>query len=215
MVDEIVLVFPSSVTHTIPEVRTEFIDHVTRTKKKATKEAAISTVLLPITLVIDTVAAIIWPFGGLFEVDAVWAYASIKGWNASRVITKRLGNRKSLFGKYGGKERDLFLEFRQDEKMEVLRRYLAEACHKQDPAMFDSAGVPPTELEVMKAIGWSPVIRGKTGGIREEGETGWADEEWQQMMFKEDFRATMEKGAGSWKKWCQKFEKNPAKALKK
>ena len=214
-VDEIVLVFPSSVTLTIPEVRIEFIDQVTRTKKKATKEAAISTILLPITLAIDTLAAIIWPFGGLFEVDAVWAYASIKGWNTSRIVTKRLGDRKSMFGKYGGKERDLILHFQQDEKMDVLRRYLAEACHKKDPRMFDSAGVPPTELEVMKAIGWNPVVRGKYGDMRAEGETGWTDEEWQQVMFKEDFRATIEKGAGSWKKWCQKFEKNPDRALKK
>ncbi|KAF8856605.1 hypothetical protein BDZ45DRAFT_460062 [Acephala macrosclerotiorum] len=171
-VNEIVLVYPSSVTHTIPEVRFEFIAQITRTKKKASKEAAISTILLPVTFTIDTFAAVIWPFGGLFEIDAVWAYASIKGWNTSRVVTKRLGARESIFRKYGGKEPALYLRFQQDEKMDVLRRYLAECCHKKDPKMFDSAGPPPTETQVMKAIGWSPVVRGKTGGERGEGETG-------------------------------------------
>lgn len=193
------LVFPHSVTHTIPEVKTEFIDQVNRTKKKASKQAAISTVLLPVTLAFDTLITIIWPFGGLFEVDAVWAYASIKGWRTSRVVTKRLGERKSVFGKYGGKEKELYLQFQQEEKMSVLTRYLAEVCHKKDPGMFESAGVPPNETEVMNAIGWRPVVRGKNGGVREEGETGWADEEWQQEIFKDDFRVTMEKGAGTWK----------------
>ncbi|RDW56423.1 hypothetical protein BP5796_13172 [Coleophoma crateriformis] len=214
-VDEIILVFPSSVTHTIPEVRSNFIAQVTRTKKKASKEAVISTILLPVTLAIDTFAAVIWPFGGLFEIDAVWAYASIKGWNTSRVITKRLGARESKFGKYGGTERVLHLRFQQDEKMDVLTRSLAEACHKKNPQMFDSVGRPPTETEVTKAIGWTPVVRGSTGGVRNEGETGWDDEEWQRVVFRDDFKATMKKGAGSWEKWCKKFEKSPEKALKK
>ncbi|KUJ06945.1 uncharacterized protein LY89DRAFT_372825 [Mollisia scopiformis] len=214
-VDEIVLISPTSVTHTIPEIRDEFVAQITRTKKKATKEAAISTFLLPVTLTIDTLAAIVWPFGGLFEIDVVWAYASIKGWNTSRIITKRLGARDSAFGKYGGKERDLYLRFQQDEKMEVLSKYLAECCHKKNPRMFDSAGVPPTEIEVMRAIGWTPVVRGRTGGERQEGETGWADEEWQSVVFEDDFKATMERGAGSWSKWCEKFEKKPEKMLKK
>ncbi|CZR61571.1 uncharacterized protein PAC_11468 [Phialocephala subalpina] len=214
-VDEIVLVFPSSVTHTIPEVRSEFIAQINRTKKKASKEAAISTFLLPITLAIDTFAAVIWPFGGLFEIDAVWTYASVKGWHTSLVMQKRLGARDSRFGIYGGKERNLYIRFQQDEKMNVLRRYLAECCHKKDPKMFDSAGPPPTETQVLNAIGWAPVVRGKTGGVRVEGENGWDDEEWQRTAFKNDFRATMEKGANSWGKWAGRFEKNPEKVLKK
>jgi hypothetical protein len=202
------------VTQTIPEVRDEFIAQISRTNKKAAKATAISAVLLPVTLVIDTFAAVIWPFGGLLEIDAVWFYASAKGWNTSRIITKRLGARESIFGKWGGTEKDLYLRFQQDQKIEVLRRYLAEYCHRKGPKMFDSAGVPPTETSVMSAIGWSRVRRGKTGGKRTEGETGWADEEWQSSEFKDDFRATMEKGAGSWVKWCKKFEKHPEKTLK-
>lgn len=207
-------------TQTISEVRGEFIAQITRTQRKAAKDTAISTVLLPVTLVIDTFAAVIWPFGGLFEIDAVWFYASAKGWNNSRVITKRLGARGSMFGKWGGTERDLHLGSMQNEKIEVLRQYLADCCHKKNPKMFDSEGVPPTEGKVMDAIGWNPVRRGKTGGERVkgvEGETGfaWADEEWQKSEFRDDFRATIEKGAGSWGKWCKKFEKHPDKMLKK
>ncbi|KAL2061203.1 hypothetical protein VTL71DRAFT_7476 [Oculimacula yallundae] len=217
-VDEIVLVFTDNATHTIPEIRDEFIAQITRTKKRAAKESAISTILLPITLVIDTLAAVIWPFGGLLEIDAVWWYAATKGWYTSRRITKRLGTRESRFKEYGGKERDLFLRFHQDADVEVLRVYVAEACHKRNPAMFDSVGVPPTETEVAKAIGWKPVLRGKTGGKREAGELGgfeWADEEWQRFVFAVDLKAVAEKGARSWERWGKKFEKKPDKALKK
>ncbi|KAI6715259.1 hypothetical protein JHW43_002236 [Diplocarpon mali] len=214
-VDEIVLVYPNWATQTIPEVHSELIARVDRAKKRASKEAAISTILLPVTLAIDTVAVVIWPFGGLFEVDAVWAYASIKGWNTSRVITKRLGVRDSRLGKYGGTERDLRLRFHEDAELDMLRRYLADACHKKNPQMFPSAGVPPTDTEVRNAIGWKPVVRGSTGGARAEGETGWDDEEWQKTAFAADFKATMERGAISWGHWCTKFEKKPEKMLKK
>ncbi|KAI9050949.1 hypothetical protein LZ554_005060 [Drepanopeziza brunnea f. sp. 'monogermtubi'] len=214
-VDEIVLIYPGSVQQTVPEIHAEFIARIGRSKKRATRDAAISTALLPVTLVIDTVAVVFWPFGGLFEVDAVWAYASIKAWNTSRVITKRLGVRESRFGRFGGTERDLRLRFHEEAKVDVLRRSLADACHRADPQMFESAGVPPTETEVIKAIGWVPVRRGKTGGEREEGETGWADEEWQRAAFGKDYRASMDRGAESWVKWCKKFEKNPEKMLKK
>lgn len=213
--DQIILVFPDSVTHTIPEVRDEFIAQITRTKMRAAKESAISTFLLPVTLIIDTFAAVIWPFGGLFEIDAVWCYAATKGWYTSRKMTKRLGVRESRFKEYGGTERDLFLRFHQDADLEVLRQYIAEACHKKNPSMFDSVGVPPTETEVAKAIGWKPVVRGKTGGKREEGETGWADEEWQRIVFADDLKDVAVKAARSWEHWGKKFEKKPDKALKR
>lgn len=214
-VDEIVLVYPESITHTIPEARDEFVAQIGRTKKHAAKASAISTFLLPVTLAIDTLAVVVWPFGGLFEIDAVWCYAATKGWYTSRKITKRLGTRESRFKEYGGTERDLFLRFHQDNDVEVLRRYIAEACHKRNPAMFDSMGVPPTEAEVARAIGWKPVVRGKMGGLREEGENGIADEEWQRVLFADDLKAVAEKGARSWEKWGKKFEKKPDKALKK
>ncbi|CZT04537.1 uncharacterized protein RAG0_10957 [Rhynchosporium agropyri] len=217
-VDEIVLVYPDNITQTIPEVRNEFIAQVTRTKKRAAKESVISTLLLPVALVIDTIAVVIWPFGGLLEIDAVWCYAATKGWHTSRRITKRLGTRQSRFNEYGGKERDLFLRYHQDADMEVLQRYVAEACHKMNPAMFDSVGVPPTETEVAKAIGWRPVLRGKTGELRREGDGEgfmWADEEWQRAVFADDLKAVAEKGARSWEGWGRRFEKKPDKALKK
>ncbi|KAK0099345.1 hypothetical protein ONS95_006294 [Cadophora gregata] len=214
-VNEIVLVYPNTVTHSIPEVRDEFIAQITRTKRRAAKETAISTFLLPVTLVIDTFAAVFWPFGGLLEIDAVWCYAATRGWYTSRKITKRLGARESRFKQYGSTERDLFLRFHQDPEIEVLQRYVAEACHKKNPDMFDSAGVPPTETDVAKAIGWRPVVRGKAGGMRAEGETGWADEEWQRVVFADDLKAVSERVAISWGHWGKKFEKKPDKALKR
>lgn len=214
-VDKIILVFPTSVTHTIPDIRDEFVAQIARTKRRAAKESAISTFLLPVALIIDTLAAVIWPFGGLFEIDAVWWYAATKGWHTSRKITKRLGNRESMFKQYGGTDRDLFLRFHQDPDVDVLRRYVAEACHKKNPAMFDSVGVPPTETEVANAIGWKPIVRGKTGGKKEEVETRWADEEWQRVVFvADDLKAVAEKASRSWEHWGKKFEKQPDKALK-
>lgn len=202
-------------TQSIPQVRDEFIAQITRTKKQAAKEAAISTALLPVTLVIDTFAAVIWPFGGLFEIDAVWAYSSIKEWHTSRAIIKRLSSRESRFGRFGGIEPSLLLRMQQAKNLEVLERYLAECCHRRNPKVFGSAGVPPTETEVMKAIGWEPCVRGTTGGPRLVGEANCDDEEWQRRVFRDDFRATLEKEARSWGKWCEKFEKDPVKALKK
>ncbi len=67
------------------------------------------------------------------------------------------------------------MRFHEDEAVEVMRRYLVESCHSWNPKMFDSEGVSPTESQVMEVIGWSPVVRGATGGARTEGETGWAD----------------------------------------
>ncbi|KAH7327423.1 hypothetical protein BKA65DRAFT_566892 [Rhexocercosporidium sp. MPI-PUGE-AT-0058] len=214
-VDEIVLVFPNTVTHTIPEVRKEFIAQITHTKRRAAKESAISTLLLPVTLIIDTFAAVIWLFGGLFEIDAAWWYTATKGWHTSRKVTKRLGTRESRFKEYVDTERDLFLRFHQDVDIEVLERYVAEACRMRNPAMFDSVGVPPTENEVAKAIGWKPVVREKIGVKREEGEIGWADEEWQRVCFVDDLKAVAEKGARNWERWVKWFEKKPDKALKK
>lgn len=67
----------------------------------------------------------------------------------------------------------------------------------------------------MKAIGWSPVVRGRNSQERVYGVTGWADEEWQRRVFRDDFRAIVGKAAAGWVKWCKKFEKNPEKALRK
>jgi len=99
--------------------------------------------------------------------------------------------------------------------MEILRRYLVEKCHLMDPKMFRSEGVPPTETEVMEAIGWRPVIRVPHGEKRMQGELNWDDENWQMRGFKEDFEKMMKKGAKSWGRWCKRFGKDPEKAVKK
>lgn len=72
------------------DVHGEFTAHLARTKAKARKHSAISSALFIPSLVIDTLAAVIWPFGGLAEIDGVWMYASIKGYLTARSVTKRL-----------------------------------------------------------------------------------------------------------------------------
>lgn len=93
-VKELILIHPASVlTHQSPEkVQGEFKDQLARTKRKARKHSVISVALFVPSLVIDTLAAVIWPFGGLAEIDGVWAYASISAYLTARNVSKRLSN---------------------------------------------------------------------------------------------------------------------------
>ncbi|KAI9714300.1 MAG: hypothetical protein M1820_000261 [Bogoriella megaspora] len=108
---------------------------------------------------------------------------------------------------FGGllEEAELHLKFVESSRLDVLARYLAEKCHERDPKLFHSVGVPPTETDVLEAIGWSP---SHTGG-------NWEDEQWEITEVKDDVRSTMKKGAREFDKWAKAFEKNPEKALKK
>lgn len=94
-VNELILIHPASVlANQSPEViHEEFTDQLARTKRKAAKHSLISAALFVPGIVIDTLAVVIWPFGGLAEIDAVWAYASISAWLAARSVSKRLSDK--------------------------------------------------------------------------------------------------------------------------
>lgn len=203
--EEIILVYPSSVHGTQEEIRTEFVNSMMRSKSKAQRDAIIATGLLPVSAAIDILATFVWPFGGLLEIDAVWAFSSIRGAKMARSTTKRLTSSNS-----GGKddESKLRLTFTPSPRLEILGKYLATRCHEQDAKLFPSHGVPPTETTVLEAIGWSP---SQTGGQSKN----WEDEQWEITEVKDDIKAVMTKGAREWDRWCKAFEQNPEKAMKK
>lgn len=204
--EELILVYPNSLPGTEAEIREEFVNTVLRSKSKAQKDAIIATGLFPVAVVIDTLAVFIWPFGGLAEIDAVWAVCSIRGAKRARSVTKRLNSTTPDHSKPDGSK--LNLTFTPSQRLEVLRQYLAAECHKRDPQLFKSEGLAPTEGKVLQALGWKPSLTG--------GETrNWEDEKWELQVVKEDLRLTMGKGGKEWAKWCKKFEKDPEKALKK
>lgn len=213
--EELVLVHPNSLPGTADEVQREFINSLQRSKKRAYRDAIIATVLFPVAVAIDTVAVIIWPFGGLAEIDAVWAICSIRGAKRVRAVTKRLDpitspeeNEKPA--KHDDKK--LKLIFMPTERLEVLRRYLAAECHKRDPVLFKlvGEGIAPTEAQVLEALGWTPSQNTTNGETR-----NWEDEQWEVRQAKEDLQLTMRKGAKEWMRWCNTFKKKPNKALKK
>lgn len=91
-VNELILIHPASVlqNHTPEDVHQEFTAQLARTKRKAATHSVISVALFPPAIAIDTLAVIFWPFGGLAEIDGVWAYASLSGYLTARSVTKRL-----------------------------------------------------------------------------------------------------------------------------
>jgi len=210
---EMVLIYPSSYHATPEQVKTEFINSMMRSKSKAQRDAIIATGLLPVSAAIDILATVIWPFGGLLEVDGVWAYSSIRGAKTARSVTKRLtSSTKHGVMHHETEEQEmqgdkLRMDFRQDPRMEVLHRYLSSLCTKRDAKVFPSVGTATTESEVLEAIGWAP---SQTGG-----EKNWEDEQWETSEVKEDLRNVMGKGAREWDKWVKAFEKSPEKALKR
>lgn len=113
--------------------------------------------------------------------------------------------------------------FEDNAEARVLERYVADWCHKADPARFPSVGVPPSEGDVERSVGWAPVL-GRTlpvpkgaekGKAREAGTPVSGDEEVQRGLFRDDLKAVVEKGAMSWRKRCVKYEKSAVKAAKK
>ncbi|KAF2492674.1 hypothetical protein BU16DRAFT_466467 [Lophium mytilinum] len=200
--EEMVLIYPSTMPGTQEELRAEFVNSMMRSKSKAQRDAVIATGLIPVSFAIDVLATIVWPFGGLLEIDSVWAYSSIRGAKTARSTTKRL---KSSEGGGSGNEQQLRLTFTPSPRLEVLGQYLAARCHERDAKLFASPGVPPTETTVLEAIGWS-----QSGQFK-----NWEDEQWEIAEVKEDIKSVMSKGAREWDKWCKDFEKNPEKAAKK
>ena len=210
---EMVLVYPASYDATPEQVKVEFINSMMRSKSKAQRDAVIATGLLPVTAAIDILATVIWPFGGLLEVDGVWAYSSIRGAKTARSVTKRLTSSTQSGVTHPESEEQemrgdkLHLNFQQDPRIEVLYRYLCSKCTARDPQLFPSRGTATTESEVLEAIGWAP---SQTGG-----EKNWEDEQWETSEVKDDLKNVMSKGAREWDKWCKKFAEDPEKALKK
>ncbi|OCL10582.1 hypothetical protein AOQ84DRAFT_353456 [Glonium stellatum] len=201
---EMVLVCPNTVLGSEEEIRTEFVNPMMRSKSKAQRDAVIATGLIPVSFAIDVLATIIWPFGGLLEIDSVWAYSSIRGAKTARSTTKRLTS--SSHGT--GDENQLQLTFVPSPRLEVLEEYLAARCHERDAKLFASYSVPPTETAVLEAIGWAP---SQIGGESKN----WEDEQWEIAEVKDDIKAVMTKGARGGDKWCKMFEKDPQKTLTK
>ncbi|KAK8246777.1 hypothetical protein HDK90DRAFT_406742 [Phyllosticta capitalensis] len=207
------LVYPSSLPYTPAELRSEFINSMLRTQSKAQRDSIIATGLLPVSVVVDTLIMFVWPFGGLFEADAVWAYSSIRGAKIARSTTKRLQATSEADGAGKAKAKDsdpsLALEFTPSARLAVLQRYLAHRCHERAPALFPyPSGSSPTESEVLEAIAWAP---SQSGGATRN----WEDERWEVQEVKEDFKGIIGKGAREWEKWCRRFEEDPKKAVKK
>ena len=183
-----------------------------RTKTKAQKDAVLATGLLPVSAAIDIMATLVWPFGGLLEIDGVWAYSSIRGAKTARSVTKRLTSSTGTESGSAGPEESgpkLHLNFKQSPRLDVLDKYLAAKCQERDRFMFPRMGSPPTETEVLNAIGWAPSQSGGNDG------KNWEDEQWETQEVKDDVRNTLSKAAKEWEKWCKAFAKNPEEALKK
>ncbi|KAI9816015.1 MAG: hypothetical protein M1827_002007 [Pycnora praestabilis] len=210
--EELVLIYPQSFGQSQEQVRTEFINTMFRSKSKAQKDAVIATGLLPVSAAIDILATLVWPFGGLLEIDSVWAYSSIRGAKTARSVTKRLTS--STQNANSSQSNDvvdgdtLRLAFTPSLRLETLRKYLAARCAERDHSLFPSSGVPPTETEVISAIGWEPT---QSGGSTHN----WEDEQWELTEVKDDLKSVMHKGAKEWDKWCKGFAKDPEKAMKK
>ena len=203
-IEEMILVYPESLGLDENHIREEFVNTMLRTKTKAQRDAVISTGLMPVAYGIDILATFVWPFGGLGEIDTVWAYNSIRGAKTARSVTRRLNSS----GTTGDAEKDqLHLHFTASPRIEILRKYLAADCHKTDSKMFPGFAVSPTETHVLEAIGWSPSQAG--------GQKNWEDEHWEMNDVKDDLRMVMHKSAREWDKWCKAFAKNPEKAMKK
>ena len=212
--EEMVLIYPSSFAASPDQVKAEFINTMMRTKSKAQRDSIIATGLLPVSAGIDLLATVVWPFGGLLEVDGVWAYSSIRGAKTVRSVTKRLTSSSHSGDAHAQTEEQemagdkLHLRFTQSPRLEVLNRYLMSRCRDYDHRRFPSVEVAPTESEVLAAIGWAP---SQTGGAQKN----WEDEQWEIEEVKEDMRNTLGKASKEWDQWCKAFAKNPNKALMK
>lgn len=209
-VEEMLLVYPPTLQLNDQQMREEFVNTMLRTKSKAQRDTIIATGLMPVAYGIDILATLVWPFGGLGEIDTLWAWASFRGAKTARSVTKRLSSASNSPNPHDDYDKDnqLRLTFVHSARTEILARYLAAECHKIDGTLFPDYRTSPTESQVLEAIGWSPSMSG--------GQTrNWEDDEWELSETKDDLKITMHKAAKEWKKWCLLLEKNPEKAAKK
>lgn len=197
--EEMVLIYPPDMGLTEDQIRTEFVNSILRTKSKAQRDAVIATGLLPVTAALDWALMFVgWVFGGALEVDAVWAAASYKGAKTARSVTKRLAS---------SGEDSLKLVVQPSERAAVLTEFLHDKCVAEDHDRFRSHPRVPSAHTVLEAIGW------ESSGKWEN--QNWEDEKWERSQVEKDLSTTMVKAAGGWAKWCDKYEKNPKKAIKK
>ncbi|KAK5204851.1 hypothetical protein LTR41_009387 [Exophiala xenobiotica] len=209
-VEEMVLIYPPTMQLNDQQMREEFVNTMLRTKSKAQRDTIIATGLMPVGYGIDILATFIWPFGGLGEIDTVWAYASFRGAKTARSVTKRLSSSSS------SEKDELKLRFTHSQRIDVLRRYLDAECHKVDSKLFPGYTTSPTESDVLEAIGWTPSERRRASdGGAEDEKRNWEDEAWEMEEVKEDLRSTFHKAAREWRKWCLLLDKDPEKAMKK
>jgi hypothetical protein len=194
-----VLIYPPEMGLSEEQLREEFVNSLMRTKSKAQRDAVIATGLLPVTAALDWALMFVgWVFGGAVEIDAVWAAASYKGAHTARAVTKRIAS--------SGDEA-LKLVFRPSERAAVLAEYLHDKCVAEDHDRFKAHSHGPSAHRVLDVIGW------ETSGRWEN--QSWEDERWERKSVERDLNTTMSKAAGGWKKWCDKYEKNPKRATKK
>ena len=205
--EEMVIVYPPSIGLDEASLREEFINTLLRTKSKAERDSFIATGLLPVAAAVDVALTLVWPFGGLLEVDGVWAFSSIKGAKTARGVTKRLASSTRSGQLDNHQEEQLKLTFAPTSRVEVLHEYLVGQCVERDAKVFHKMGPMPAETEVLDAIGWTPSERSE--------ERNWEDEAWEKDQVREDLRQVFRKAAKAWDKWCKAYAKNPEKAVKK
>lgn len=208
------------------QTHAEFAAQLGRARRRAAAHSLASVALFPPAVALDTLAVVFWPFGGLAEVDAAWAWASISGYLTARSVTRRLDQasmvttvppsaaagaagagsppaeegRPDRYGRQvrfeedlgeeeeeddddeklqgGGRRKSkrspLKVRFVPDEAMATMESYFQEACHRRNPRVFKSPGVPPTQTDVLASMGWWPDRRGRAPGV--EHEEDWDDE---------------------------------------
>ncbi|KAL1616238.1 hypothetical protein SLS54_008531 [Diplodia seriata] len=107
LTDMVIVYPPSSTTGATSDdpaaMRAEFVSSMLRTKTKAQRDAVLATGLLPVSFAVDVLATVVWPFGGLVEMDAVWMYSSMRGAKIARSTTRRLASSSPSASTAGGK----------------------------------------------------------------------------------------------------------------
>lgn len=195
--DKLILFYPAEFPSNPDEMRTEFIDTMMRAKTKAQRDAIIASGLLPAAEAVDILATVVWPFGGLLEIDGVWAYSSIRGAKTAHTLNKRLDGSHP--------DSQLSLKFIPLKQIDLLSHYLECRCHEIDKKKFPTFKIPPNDTELLQAIGWSP----------SDDHASYQDIRWETDEVIEDLKSVFKKSAKEWVKWLHKYEVNPEKALKK
>lgn len=237
--EEMVLVHPTSVTGTQEQIREEFVNSMLRTKTKAQRDAVIATGLIPVTFAIDVLATLIWPFGGLAEIDTVWAVANVRGAKTARSVTKRLNSSEpgAASGQAGGgylgaATAKMSGMFAKKGQASTAGGDAPEADHKLRLTFVPSARVNILDKYLAGECHARDARRFRSPGVlptetdvvtaigwspsQTGGETqNWEDEQWELHEVKDDVKNVMHKGAREWDKWVQAYEKDPQKALKK